>query len=146
VNPVRQVHLFKENNQRVRYLSQEEMRSLLDNAPEPLKSIIIIALHTGMRQGEIVNLKWHDINLELKTVYLEDTKSGEKRIPINEIVCNLLWTLKLNNEIKEVTPSPISTDEPNMLKSVRVNQDNVLAIISRDGGTADAKDLKSFEE
>ena len=41
---------------------------------------------------------------------------------------------------------PISIDVANMLKSVRVNQDNVLVVISRDGGTADAKDLKSFEE
>lgn len=44
------------------------------------------------------------------------------------------------------TPEPISIDEPNMLKSVGINQGNVLALISRDGGTADAKDLKSFEE
>ena len=42
------------------------------------------------------------------------------------------------------TPSPISIDESNMLKSVRVNQDKELEVVSRDGGMADAKDLKSF--
>ncbi|MCD6219046.1 tyrosine-type recombinase/integrase [Candidatus Calescamantes bacterium] len=86
-NPVRKVRLYKENNQRVRYLTQEEIRKLINNAQEPLKSIIILALNTGMRQGEIMNLKWQDIDLENRVIYVKETKSGEKReVPINKVL------------------------------------------------------------
>lgn len=74
------IKLFKENNQRVRYLTEEEEEKLLKIAPEPLKSMIIIALNTGMRQGEILNLKWRDIDLNEGIIIIQDSKSKEKRI------------------------------------------------------------------
>ncbi len=86
-NPCRAVKLFKENNQRLRFLEREEIDKLLDNCCEHLKPIVIVALHTGMRKGEILGLKWHDIDIKRNIIHLSDTKNGEKReVPMNAVV------------------------------------------------------------
>lgn len=94
-NPVRKVKLFKENNQRVRYLELEEIKTLLDNCPEHFKPIVITALNTGMRRGEILGLKWEAIDLGRGLIYLTDTKNGERReVLINEELRKILTKLK----------------------------------------------------
>lgn len=84
-NPVSKVKLFRENNKRLRYLEKEEIAKLLARCNNHLKPIVIVALNTGMRKGEILNLKWHDIDFRRGIIYLLNTKNGEKReIPLNE--------------------------------------------------------------
>ncbi|MFH1014692.1 MAG: tyrosine-type recombinase/integrase [Nitrospirota bacterium] len=86
-NPVRKVKLFRENNKRLRYLEREEIVKLLANCKRNLKSIVIVALNTGMRKGEILGLKWHDVDFKRGIIYLLNTKNSEKReIPMNEQV------------------------------------------------------------
>ncbi|MGD0336195.1 MAG: site-specific integrase [Candidatus Omnitrophota bacterium] len=85
-NPCRAVKMFKENNQRLRFLEKEEIDKLLANCCEHLKPIVIVALHTGMRKSEILGLKWRDVDIEHKTIHLLDTKNGEKRdVPMNSV-------------------------------------------------------------
>ena len=82
---------FKENNQHLRFLEKDEIIKLITNGPEPLKSIIIVALNTGMRRGEIMGLKWRDIDFRRGVIHLFNTKNGEKReVPMNEEVKNAL--------------------------------------------------------
>lgn len=86
-NPVRKVKLFRENNKRIRYLEKEEIQRLLDNCAPHLKPIAALAVNTGMRKSEILNLKWIDIDFKRNLLYLIETKNGERReIPINETV------------------------------------------------------------
>jgi len=81
------IKLFKENNQRLKYLTEQEAQKIIELSPEPLKSIVIIALYTGMRQGEILNMRWQDIDLREKIITVPETKSNEKRyIPMNNTV------------------------------------------------------------
>ncbi len=54
---------LKEKNQRLRFLSSEEAELLLSNAAPHLQVIMYIALNTGMRKGEILSLKWENIDL-----------------------------------------------------------------------------------
>ena len=64
-NPVQRVKLLKENNERDRILSPEEYdRLLLVHCPEHIKPIVKLAYHTGMRQGEILNLTWGQVDLK----------------------------------------------------------------------------------
>ena len=86
-NPVKKVKLFRENNQRLRYLEREEAERLVHNCKGYTKRIVIIALNTGMRKGEILGLKWPDIDFRRGIIYLLDTKNGERReVPMNDIV------------------------------------------------------------
>ena len=86
-NPVKGIKFFKENNIRLRFLEKEEIARLLSNSNDYLRPIVIVALNTGMRRGEIYNLKWHDIDFKRSIIYLLQTKNGEKReIPMNETI------------------------------------------------------------
>ena len=71
----------------MRFLEKEEIVKLLASANKTLKPIVIVALNTGMRLGEILGIKWRDIDIKRGIIHLYNTKNGEKReIPINEQV------------------------------------------------------------
>lgn len=96
-NPVIKVKLLKENNKRLRYLEKEEITNLISNCSEYLKPIVIIALNTGMRKGEIFRLEWNHIDFKRGIIYILDTKNGEKReIPINKMAEVALISVKRN--------------------------------------------------
>ena len=98
-NPVKGIKLFKENNQRLRFLEKEEIIKLLANCNEHIKPIVIIALNTGMRRGEIMGLKWRDIDFRRGIIHLYNTKNGEKReIPLNEQARNALISVRKHPE------------------------------------------------
>ena len=88
LNPMKGVKLFKENNQRVRYLEKAEMFRLLDGCRGELKSIVMVAANTGMRRGEIEVLRWwNDMDLHADLIYIRKSKSGHSRIvPMNRVV------------------------------------------------------------
>jgi len=86
-NPVKKIKLFKENNKRLRYLEKEEIAKLLASCNGRVKPIVVVALNTGMRRGEILGLKWKDLDFRRNLIYLYNTKNGEKReVPMNEQV------------------------------------------------------------
>ncbi len=94
-NPVRKVKLYQENNRRVRYLESEEIDKLLRECSGHLNPIVTTALNTGMRRGEILNLKWEDVDIHQRLIYIIHSKSGEKReIPINSLLLELLKRLR----------------------------------------------------
>lgn len=78
-NPARKVKLFRENNVRLRYLEKEEIIKLIEACSGNLKAIVTVALFTGMRKAEILNLQWRNINIEHGIIYLLETKNGERR-------------------------------------------------------------------
>lgn len=86
-NPARDVRLMPENNARLRYLTRAEYDRLLIFAPEELKPLITIAIYTGMRKGELTNIKWTDIDFEKGLITVPNTKNNQPRyIPMNSIV------------------------------------------------------------
>ena len=89
-NPVSKVPKEKEDK-RDRWLSGDEERRLLENSPQWLRDIIVFALHTGLRQDELLSLQWSRVNLFSKTIIIQETKNGKPRtIPLLEIPCNIL--------------------------------------------------------
>ena len=83
-NPVAHVRPLRVNNRRLRYLSKEEISSLLDAADDILQPIVLAALHTGLRRGEMLALTWRDIDLRQGVVRVVHSKNGERReIPMN---------------------------------------------------------------
>jgi integrase len=81
-NPVKRVSRLKEPKGRVRFLSDEERDALLTacNEIDPtLHLIVVLALSTGARRGEIMNLRWPDVDLPRGLAILQETKNGERR-------------------------------------------------------------------
>lgn len=94
-NPVKKVKLFREDNRRLRFLSDEECRDLIASSAEHLRPIIITALNTGMRLGEILGLKWKDINFNQGIITVEKTKNDESRkIQVNDLLIETLRDLR----------------------------------------------------
>lgn len=92
-NPVAAVERLPEDNVRDRVLSPEEFQRLLDAAPGVLKAILLMAYDTGMRRGEILNLRWRQVDLRKGLIRLQgaDTKTQEGRlVPLNARLTNLL--------------------------------------------------------
>ena len=90
VNPIGKVKMLSEDNEVMWVLSPEEEARLLeecDKRPQRLqylKDLVEFALHSGMRQGEVFNLKWVDVHLNEKYVLATDTKTHENRpVPMN---------------------------------------------------------------
>ncbi len=66
-----------------------------------LKPMVLLAMHTGMRRGEIFNLEWQDINFLSKTVTINGNKakSGQTRhIPLNKIIIEVMEDWKKQNQ------------------------------------------------
>jgi integrase len=91
---IRRVKMLPENNRRLRYLSKEECQALINSCEPHLKPIVVVALNTGMRKGEILNLKWENVDLRHGFILLEITKNNERReILINETLKNCLQSI-----------------------------------------------------
>ena len=65
---------------RVRYLQPTELRAVLGACPEWLRPIAGLAVATGMRRGEILGLRWLDLDVKGGRICLPQTKNGEGRI------------------------------------------------------------------
>lgn len=79
-NPVPLVRKPKVENQIVRYLDFEEEDRLLAFTPEPLRTMIVVAIHSGMRSGEQKRLTWADVRFEQRVVVVRHTKSKKDRV------------------------------------------------------------------
>jgi len=97
-NPVRKIKAFSEKgNLKERILSEQEEEKLMQNCSSNLKPIIVVALNTGMRRAEILNLQWNQIDFKARSIRIEKTKNGRIRhIPINDDLFKQI--LKLRNE------------------------------------------------
>ncbi|TKJ45678.1 hypothetical protein CEE35_02860 [Candidatus Aerophobetes bacterium Ae_b3b] len=78
-NPMKPVKFFREDEGRLRFLEKEEIKRLYNTCPEYLKPIVALAVCTGMRRGEILNLKWPDVDFRRKIITILKTKSQRKR-------------------------------------------------------------------
>ena len=85
--PMKSVRLYNEDNHRYRYLSKDEWERLKEYMPEHLLNIVKIALLTGFRRSNVLQLRWEQINLELGFIEIakQDNKSGKLiRKPITD--------------------------------------------------------------
>lgn len=89
-SPMRKIKRLPENRGRVRFLDEDvkvdgkgERTRLLDACREStnphLYDVVVVALSTGCRKQEILNLRWPDVDLPRGVIVLHDTKNGERR-------------------------------------------------------------------
>jgi integrase len=79
-SPMQGMKFLRENNARTRYLSLEECQRLIASCIAPhIRAMVSVALHSGMRLGEILNLFWHDLDFASGFILVRDSKNGEAR-------------------------------------------------------------------
>lgn len=105
-NPFNRVRREKEPDGRIRFLSPEERTALLEACKESrsksLHLVVVLALSTGMRQGEIMSLSWSQVDIAKKKITLLKTKNNQIRVvPLVGLAAGLLEkhakVRKLNN-------------------------------------------------
>ncbi len=93
-SPMRRVTKPREPRGRVRFLSDDERFALLKACKESsnpfLYPVVILAISTGMRQGEIMNLRWEHLDLFKGRLILHHTKNGERRtVPLSGLSASI---------------------------------------------------------
>jgi integrase len=118
-SPMRKVKKPKEARGRVRFLDDDERQRLLTacqaSSNKQLYLCVILALSSGMRQGELMGLKWQDVNLKDGFIILHETKNGERRrVPLSGLALSLLQEhAKLRRlDTNLLFPGTIHKDKP----------------------------------
>jgi integrase len=93
--PMRKVKKPTPSRGRVRFLDDDERAKLLtackESTSECLYLCVVLALATGMRQGELMGLQWQNVNLKGGYLILHETKNGERRrVPLSGLALSLL--------------------------------------------------------
>lgn len=90
-NPVQKVSKEKVRNLIERWLTHEEEDRLLAASCTWLREIILFAVHTGLRQSEILNLQWPQVDLFRRTLTILEQKNGATdTLPLNETALEVL--------------------------------------------------------
>jgi len=119
-NPVSGDRLFKVPEDDKKVVSEQEYNSILKNADEHLRPILVCLMNTGMRKGEVLSLQWDSVDLKNRVLTIEGDSNKVKkvkRIPINDDLHDVLKQLSeqrdgcqnvfiyLNRPIKSVESS-----------------------------------------
>ena len=108
-SPMTKVSKPKVNNERLRHLSADELSRLLEaatlSANEYLHTILVLALSTGMRHGEIMELRWVDVLFDdddrIGLILLQKTKNGNRRgVPLVRNAFDALKALRTTHAKK----------------------------------------------
>jgi integrase len=105
-NPVSRRLFFKENNERLRYLTDDEEHRLREAIGEDEWPKVAFALYTGFRQGNQFRCRWADVNFETGTIRARKPKSGKDYfVPINDELRTILQALPSRLRSEWVFPS-----------------------------------------
>lgn len=85
-NPVSLIELPKQQKKEMKWLSLEEIYRFLqvDTSEDPLGNVLKVSLLTGLRRGEVLALKWSDVDFERGTIQVQRSLTrGEKSVKIS---------------------------------------------------------------
>lgn len=123
-NPATRVKLLREENTRIRYLTDiEEKRLRAELEPDGLWHYVAVALHTGLRQAEQMSLRWEYVDLNLNVLRIPRSKTGEPRaVELNAVAFEALRALPSRNRSEWVYPAPAG---PKRGKTARVKPEHL---------------------
>jgi len=116
-NPADKIKKFREKS-RDRFLQPDELprffKALEEEENTSAKNFFLISLLTGARKSNVLSMEWKDINFQLKTWHIEETKNGDSlTLPLTDRAIEILSEIKNTSNSNWVFPSP--QDENNHL-------------------------------
>ena len=79
VSRIPSIDLLPEDNVRQRFITEEEFEKIRSFLPVDVLSVVVIAYHTAMRLGEILALRWKNVDLKRRLFVFETEKTGKQR-------------------------------------------------------------------
>jgi len=132
------------DNNRTRYLTKEEARSLLDTLvikSQDVHDMAFLALFTGMRAGEILKLQWRDVNFKSGLISIRDAKNAESRTAnITPVVEKML----LQREPREIHHFIFTDRDDNQVSEVSNTFERTVAELGFNEGVEDRRDKVVF--
>ena len=116
INPVKNIRSKPENNERIRFLSDDERARLFKACKasqwSKLHLLVLMAITTGARKSELLNLTFSDIDFERQTAYVQTSKNGQPRVlPLTNEVLAELNKFK-SQEARLIFNSELKPDRP----------------------------------
>lgn len=93
IDRVPKIQLFPEAKRRVRWITADQARQLLQELPEHQRDMVIFALSTGLRQGNIKDLLWSQVDLARKVAWIHADQAKGRRdigVPLNAHALDVL--------------------------------------------------------
>ena len=122
-NPLGRLRMERERRTKRPVLSLREEQMLLAAAPDHLKRIILCALHTGMRRGEILSQRWEDIDFDNRILHVSHSKTPEgeaREIPLTSRLNDVLTAHReLRGPVFTYEGSPIRIIKSSWAASLR---------------------------
>ena len=102
-NPTRYIRSLPEKKGRTRYLSDNERKRLFkacrDAKWDKLYLLVLMAITTGARRGELLSLRWNSLDIDKQTSYVLTSKNGEPKVlPLTQSVIKELQRFSLNDD------------------------------------------------
>jgi len=130
VNPIRMVRQSAKRARMPIVLSIEQIAALLRILKEPTRTMVFLAVFTGLRVGELLGLKWKDIDFQkmevhvIRSIVMQHvgdckTEASRKPVPLDLRLSKVLWNWRLH--------SPYPTDEDWVFASPHSEGNCVLA-------------------
>lgn len=85
--------LYPERHRRIRWLSPDQVRILLDELPPHQRVVVLFALATGLRQGNVLALEWSQVDIEKRLVWIHADQAKARRairVPLSETALQVL--------------------------------------------------------
>lgn len=121
-NPIKKLRLPTGDKKRERRLREGEYEALIHAARTRrnpiIEKLIVFALETAMRRGEILALRWEQVDLERRSVTILEAKNGHSRtIPLSTRAVELLGSLELKGDrVFMLSPNALKLAWSRMLK------------------------------
>ena len=96
IDKIPKIKLFPEPKRRIRWLTPEQVKRLLSELPTHQQNMVIFALSTGLRQSNVVNLEWSQIDLERKAAWIHPDQAKARKaihVPLNSVAMVVLLRL-----------------------------------------------------
>lgn len=143
-NPVSNVQVVNADNKRERYLTPQDVEKLFDGLQFVscmFYHIARIALHTGLRLGEILNMKTQDVDIESGIIYV-DGKTGRRHAYISEVLKPELQKLLPQQAAQYIFLTP--KGNPVNLRWVSRNFSSIVSEIGFNTGITDSSQKVVF--
>ena len=93
IDKVPKIRLFPEPKRRIRWLTPEQVKTLLAELKPHQQDLVMFALSTGLRQSNVLHLEWSQVDLERKTAWIHPDQAKARRaihVPLNSVALAVL--------------------------------------------------------
>lgn len=98
-NPIKKGVKFIEKNYQIRYVTSKEEERLFNSSEGVFKNIILVALNTGLRAGNLRNLQGRNIKLDFRIIEITENKGNKHiKLPMNDTLYNFFKTKSFKDD------------------------------------------------